>query len=329
MSFWDTADFAFQHGAQDSINDNIWLESAKIHEKVGFKPPEISASGYGAQQAMLPDGSVLPWVPDVLGSEWDHPEAVHIVGMAYAGFIREISNRCFPLEEYVRASKGNWRDFARAYLSLVICGDEAYYEPLCPLLKYFGSKSRSCLFDLCRASLVKREVGRPHDRLIPQPKKTDPLSQKCGASYCELSESQQWTWDRLSSGFATEAKSAARAVIVLGFVAEHGLLNLFQEKGQYVWDASSHKQWNRHRDSASPLWTWHYAGSGRDWHDTLKLGRRLQPHPPTWWCVGPSFGDVRWRVIPVCHPSKVSRYDPRYRRTLKLLSTVTSGSGGL
>jgi len=310
MSFWDDADFAFQHAAQDSINDEIWQTSASIHEEEGFTPSEIAESGCGAQQAML--APVLPWVPDVLGSEWDHPKAVHIVGIAYAGFIREISNRCFPTEEYMTASKGSWRDFARLYLSLVIRCDQAYYEPLCPILERFSSKSRFCLFDLCRASLVKREANRPHDRPLQT---KDSLSQKCVASYCERSESQRWTWNRLSVGVVTETKASPRTVVALGWAAEHGLLNLFLKNKQCIWDSSTGTRWlGTSKNSASPVWTVHYARSGSTLRNRLQI--------PVWWCVGPSPHDVRWQVIPVYHPSVVSRYDPRYRLTLRLLDAV-------
>src|ERR1039458_1021605 len=113
--------------------------------------------------------------------------------MAYAGFIEGISSRHFPLEEYTRAINGSWRDFARTYLNEVIKGDGAYYEPLCPILEYFGSKSRFSVFDLCRASLVKREAGCRFDKPLGLSRK-DELSQRCLASYCEHGESQRWTW---------------------------------------------------------------------------------------------------------------------------------------
>lgn len=311
MSFWNHADLAFQHEKEDSINDEIWFQSAKIHRNQGFMPAELAASGYGAQQAMLPaDASVLPWVPDVLGSEWDHPKAVHIVGMAYAGFIKGLSDRSFPLEEYVKASKGSWREFARTYLSLVIRGDQAYYETLSPVLEYFGSKSRFCLFDLCRASLVKREVNRSHDKPI-RLSRADLRSQQCVASYCEHPQSQRWTWGRLCGGL--DSKSCVRAVIALGWTAEHGLLKLFLKNKQYVWDSSEkQKPWrDDSQNSASPLWTVHYARSGST------LGKRLES--ASWWCVGPTPHEARWHVIPIYHPSTLSAHDRAYERTLKIL----------
>jgi hypothetical protein len=47
------------------------------------------------------DGLTLPWVPDVLGSQWNHEKSVHIVGSAYAGFLQGISKRSFPFDAYL------------------------------------------------------------------------------------------------------------------------------------------------------------------------------------------------------------------------------------
>jgi hypothetical protein len=329
MSFWNNADFAFQHHTHDSINDEIWRESAEIHKEKGFNPVELATSGtYGAQQAMLcaaalPAAStlrrasvaclrpveVLPWVPDVLGSEWDHAEAIHIVGMAYAGFIKGISDRDFPLEEYVKASKGSWRDFAQMYVSLVICGDQAYYEPLCPILDYFGSKSRLCLFDLCRASLVKRSEENANRKYRDKPPPFKDYPHAC--PYCEHPKSQRWTWERLRH-------SKARVVIALGQVVEHGLLNLFRKQKQCVWDALSCTPWHQHpKNSMPPLWTKRYADA------RLKLGARLQT--PTFWRVGPSMRkEASWHVIPIYHPTAAQQpgNDPGYEKTVRFLSQL-------
>ena len=333
MSFWNNVDYAFQHNAQDSINENIWVRSANIHEDGNFTPASLAAAGrYGAQQAMLDpavlgqtaDGIVLPWVPDVLGADWEDVSAVHVVGWAYAGFIREISSRYLPFSDYLRASKAHWHDFADVYLRHVIQGDSDYYEPLSPILEFFASKSGGrgsfSLFDLCRASLVKRgqidNFGRRFDTVIPLGN-SDIESQSCVASYCEHIESQRWTWERLKG-------SEASLVVVLGLTAEHGLLNLFLKEKQYIWDASG-KPWQGHAKSTSPLWTVNYAGSGRDWKPALTIGARLKS--PTWWCVGPEHGEPRWHVIPIYHPSAAEgrfRRDPSYKASLQYLETVTA-----
>lgn len=324
MSFWNKADLAFQHEAEDSINDEIWSQSAKVHQEEGFRSTDLTPGCYGAQQAMLDsaifgppaNGLVLPWVPDILGSEWNHPEAIHIAGLAYAGFIKGISKRCFPFDDYLRASKGHWHEFAELFLRHVIDGDSAYYEPLCPILEALGGRSRFSLFDLCRASLVKRgegTVGR-FDKVF-SPSKKDVDSQKCVASYCERAESLRWTWDRLR-------RSRARLVIVLGTAAEHGLLNLLLREHQSIWDFASNKRWCGHTGSASPGWTVNYAGSGSKRRDPLTLGRRLDS--PTWWCVGSDMQNPRWHVVPIYHPSSRERrrIDPRYERTLKFLGGI-------
>jgi len=311
MSFWSNADFAFQHGIEDSINEEIWSQSAKVHQEAGFRPAELGAGRYGAQQAMLDpkilgpsaEDVVLPWVPDVLGSEWNHEGAIHVVGLAYAGFIRGISQRRFPLDDYLGASKGHWHRFAELFLNHVIDGDSAYYEPLAPILEAFGGRSRFFLFDLSRASLVKRGVGttaRFDKPLSPSSKDAD--SQQCVASYCERAESERWTWDRLR-------RSRAPLIIVLGTAAEHGLLKLFSRKGQSVWDFASNAVWKEGNGSASPRWTVNYAGS-------LKLGERLES--PTWWCVGSDAERARWHVVPIYHPSRKQR-DPLYERTVQFL----------
>jgi uracil-DNA glycosylase len=312
MSFWSNADLAFQHKTEDAINEEIWTQSAKIHQEIGFRPTDLGPDRYGARQAMLDpnvlgpsaDGLVLPWVPDILGSEWNHEKAVHVVGLAYAGFIEGISKRSFPFDDYLRASKGHWHGFADLYLGHVIDGDSAYYEPLAPILEAFGSRSRFSLFDLCRASLVRRGKGTAGRFDQPcSPSNKDPDSQQCVASYCERAESRRWTRDRLQ-------QSRACLIVVLGTAAEHGLLNLFSSEHQAIWDSGSNKRRKPHYRSASPGWTVSYAGS----HWTL--GKRLES--PTWWCVGSEMQKARWHVVPIYHPARREK-DHLYERTVKLL----------
>lgn len=336
MSFWNNADYAFKRNAQDCINEEIWAKSADIHKHGIFTPASLAAAGcYGAQQAMMDPvvvgqaaaGIVLPWVPDILGANWKDARAVHVVGWAYAGFVKEISSRYLPFSDYLQASKAHWKDFADLYLRHVIQGDCDYYEPLSPILEFFASKTGGrdmfSVFDLCRASLVKRgqvdKSRRRFDTVIPLTNR-DAKSQKSVAEYCECIESQRWTWDRLSG-------SAATLVVVLGFTSEHGLLmNLLkQEQKPYIWDAVSGKPWQPHAKSTSPLWTVNYAGSGPDWKPTLTIAERLKS--PTWWCVGPQLGEARWHVIPIYHPSGAEgRFakDPGYKTSIQYLDKVTA-----
>lgn len=335
MSFWNNADYAFQHNGQDSINEDIWARSAGIHKRGNFTPASLAAGCYGAQQAMMDPavlgqtaaGVVLPWVPDVLGANWEDERAVHVVGWAYAGFIKEISSRDLAFRDYLKASEAHWHKFADVYLRHVIQGDCKYYEPLSQILEFFATKAGGrgmfSVFDLCRASLVKRgqidKYGRRFDSVIALAG-DDIKSQECVAEYCECSESQRWTWDRLGG-------SAATLVIVLGITAEHGLLmNLLQQEQKlYIWDAVSGKSWQPHANSASPLWTVNYAGSGPDWKPRLTIGERLKS--PTWWCVGPQRGKARWHVIPIYHPSGAEgRFpkDPGYKTSIQYLDKVAA-----
>ncbi|SPF56789.1 hypothetical protein SBA4_930008 [Candidatus Sulfopaludibacter sp. SbA4] len=319
MSFWNNAEFAFQRQLADAINEEIWSRSAKIHETEGFRPVDLAAIGsFGAQQAMLgknlfgpaADGLVLPWVPDVLGVEWDHSRAVHIVGSAYAGFIKGVSNRNFVFCDYLRAGKGHWHDFADMFLGQVIQGDCAYYEPLCPILEFFGSHRRFSLFDLCRASLVERGEVTPrgirHD--VPIPKN----GADCLHRYAMHAESRKWTLNRLT-------QSSARIVIALGSCVEHGLLRLFDslrlpdgEPYYKVWDIIDHRVWRPKKQKKPSAWVNTYAQNGKT------IGSRLKSS--TSWCVGTAFGESRWYIVPVFHPQ--GREDPGYRQTLTYLEDV-------
>ena len=129
MSFWSTADFAFQRKLPDPINEEILAESVTMQTKLdGSNHRGLARAAtkpwHGAQQSMLDPwilgpaaaGLVLPWVPDVLGVQWSHEDAVHIVGSAYAGFIQGISKRSLPFGAYLSTSQLPWHDFSDLYL---------------------------------------------------------------------------------------------------------------------------------------------------------------------------------------------------------------------
>src|SRR4051794_21754424 len=85
----------------DEVNDGIWSQSIAVQKEI--QPPDDllirDDTPIGAQQAMVDpdpdcispigDGTILPWVPDLVGSKWDDSDSLIIVGTAYAGFIRE------------------------------------------------------------------------------------------------------------------------------------------------------------------------------------------------------------------------------------------------
>jgi hypothetical protein len=83
--FWDDLEVA------DPLNQVIWDESVAAQLEIG--PPEQlrAVNSIGAQQAMI-EGTAyshipcLPWVPDLLATDWKAESAILIVGSAYAGF---------------------------------------------------------------------------------------------------------------------------------------------------------------------------------------------------------------------------------------------------
>jgi hypothetical protein len=246
------------------------------------------------------DGLVLPWVPDVLGCQWDHDNAVHIVGSAYAGFIQGISKRRLTFDGYLRTSRLLWHDFAELYLKHVIQGDCDYYEPLCPVLELFGSKSRFSLLDLCRASLITRAPGSRVDNPISL--KGDDDAQKLFARHADCQT--EWTWKRL--------EHVRGCIIALGFTAEYGLLRLFSKKGCRIEDSATNRPYKPKTHQTDFAWTVKYPAK------TIKS--RLTSK--TYWNV--EHGERRWKVIPIYHPqfAEGRRKDPGYEKTLRFLEAV-------
>lgn len=117
----------------DEINDDIWRDSPAVQRSV--QPPEVlgAPGAVGAQQAMIDGDDVLPWVPDLIGSNWRNKNALIIVGSAYAGFIREFSGRgaTMPLSDYRTAR--TWQDFQERFVATVVHPDVNYYRRLTAL----------------------------------------------------------------------------------------------------------------------------------------------------------------------------------------------------
>lgn len=305
MSFWLTAEFAFQQGLPDLINEEIWADSALVQRELCNRVNACEKVWHGAQQASLntvvlgpeAEGLILPWVPDVLGSQWNHSNAVHIVGSAYAGFIKGISRRQFPFEAYVRTSRLKWHDFAELYLRYVIRGDVDYYEPLSPILAFFGRASRFCLSDLCRASLVTRLPNSRTDRPILL---KDDYAKELLASY--IDSQAEWTWRRLSQ--------SGRYVIALGLTAEYGLLRLFQSKGCRIEDSLTSTPWIPRKHRKSCAWTVSYAA------------QHIEKRVKSWAYWQVSRGQSLWNVIPIYHPQVARQIDPGYADTLRFIGKV-------
>ena len=85
--FWDQNSLDFN----DELNHVIWSESPS-HQMEIQHPNELQVPGsIGAQQAMIGQ-KPLPWVPDIVGKEWQSPQSIFVVGSAYAGFVKRVFN---------------------------------------------------------------------------------------------------------------------------------------------------------------------------------------------------------------------------------------------
>ena len=163
-NLWARARLAYMTRIPDAVNEDIWTSSAAIHNGASFTAASNTPTGsVAAQQAMLDPavhpwltaGTVAPWVPDLLGEEWTHPDAVFVVGLALAGFIKGYSGRrhVIDLKDYLASQ--TWMAFQKAFLRYVVAGDGDYYERLCPLINH---PSRFAIFDIARCALVVRAV---------------------------------------------------------------------------------------------------------------------------------------------------------------------------
>ena len=247
QSWWKNVVFLT---AADAINDSIWTDSPKIHARHGFRPRDLSRPGRcGAQQVMIDPRvtpgvrrtTVLPWVPDLLGSDWTNPCAMLMVGQSYAGFLDHYSNRSnrMPVHQYQNA--GDWQTFQQDYVPAVVEDDLQYYEKLSPLLQITGSYSRFAVFDIVRASLVERRavamIGGCQQRRDGALDLRNPSQKSVFRAYASLPESRRWTWDRVTG-------SQASLIVALGRTAACQLIHLFLLNGCVVHERNSGRPWN-------------------------------------------------------------------------------------
>jgi hypothetical protein len=253
----------------------------------------------------LPPDWAAPWVPDLLGEEWTHPNAVLVAGSALAGFIGRYSRRdhVMELKDYLGAQ--DWRSFQRIFFRDVVSGDDDYYERLCPLLNH---PSRFACFDLVRCSLVVRSVATAQRRSDENINTRWQNHRAAFARYAKHPKSEEWTMARILG-------SQARLIIALGFTAEYGLVRLAAGLGMRVRDSLTGRLWQERRLRQPDNWTYGYpGGSGRS------LTRRYTP--PCWWQVeDPATGAPRWAIVPVVHPSSWGD-DPGYRQSRLLVAAA-------
>ena len=304
--FWNQANFR----VADAVNSERWTRSPQLQLEI--QPPStlVAPGSVGPQQAMLEPESalgidqntVLPWVPDLVGSEANGDQAILIFGAAYAGFIREYSCRgaCLSLADYVKAAKESnglgWVAFQRQFLKNVVTPDSAYYGRLASLLTSVGVPARRIvLADLCSNSIVKRTMTNNRRRDDSRQPCRDRAPAFC--NYVAHPVVAGWTWRRIIG-------SGARRIIALGHIAEHGLLKLFKANGASITcDGQPWSQLDQPTNTAA--WVDQYADPSK------KLGYWLTPG--RWWTI--LLPETAFRLLPVYHPSTADRYDPGYAHT--------------
>ena len=298
-SFWQPL------ASDDSLNEDIWRTSPALQQEIQ-PAADARSSGIGAQQAMLLPDRPLPWVPDIVGTNWRQPDALAIVGSAYAPFVQGSAGRsnAMPISRYAGAA--SWQEFQQGFIGSVVDRDSSYYGPLASLAATTSTPdncSALALFDLCRVSFVERDssgtfkggdgvVGR-HCSLFER--------------YVEHPHNQSWLWHRLISTEATR-------IVALGTIAEHGLLRLFARQRCELRLAGSDK---RLAQSDSGLWVKKYASADNKLTFWTDAG--------AWWDIrGASQGQTRrWRLLPVLHPSARGRTG-RYEQERDLLTRMLS-----
>lgn len=327
-TFWTRCLFDFN----DGLNDDLFKKSPQVQlEEIG-RPSMI-----GSQQAMVP-GNVLPWIPDPVGKNWASCEAVLFCGSAYAGIFSPYSSRrgqrTMPFEQYAEAT--TLEALQRVYFDRIIDPPEArasdaYYgkiQELCTPgadqsdLACVADASSIALFDLCRASFVKRTQQNGAVKDICDTKKVIRAHCDVFDKYVQSPSASEWLWRRVSEGHA-------RRIVALGSVAEHGLLRLFQRRGRSIyfgglgpiefpkdvlestagkWVGRYAYEWLRHKGMAVEQIT-----------GPLKLDSWLCRS--TWWSIQEE-GIERWRLLPIYHPTSGSLTGTTLAKTKALIRSM-------
>lgn len=303
MPFWDPRYFDLN----DNTNAEIWANSPQLQQ--GIHPPiALAAAGaFGAQQAMIELGhqavlgnrqppGILPWVPDLAGRRWKKKDAVFIVGSAYAGFIKEYSGRTAAMNFCCYATANSASEFQERFFKDVVQPDSYYYGPLSALIEEMRVASQLCVFDLCRASLVKRGpalVGA-NGPIRNDSSKEAKGNVQLAIFNAYVAANAVWTGRRFT-------ESAANRIIALGNLAaaqvRSTLVNLL--------DPGNRTEQDRYGNQLPPAN--HNLGYCIDHATWLQISGTVQGEKRHWW------------VLPVLHPARHNKPDPEYARTRQLL----------
>jgi hypothetical protein len=322
---------------QDAINQHIWSKSVTVQAAIQDTNDLRQKDAIGAQQAMLspvmPEGSVLPWITDMVGRDWRAESAMLVIGAAYAGIINEFSRRTgsIALAEYCRLSKQAAGDFQKRFVETVVQDYTSYYVPVSQLLDGVVDLTHLALFDLCRASFVKRGGDGNRRKDSWSARKTICVAPALFSDYTEWWADPEgedvgpgaWTWLRIR-------QSSASSVVALGQIAEHGVLRAFQRnlknpKIVLRCDPEVSPQINLNSSS----WSNSYA------HEWYKMqhwvpfpgDQTVDPNPNEvdWWCVTGIVDDREraWKVLPIYHPSQNQDTDyVQSRKRLKIMHSA-------
>ena len=296
----------------DPLNAEIWEQSPELQRHIQSLHPVLSVGSVGAQQAMIdgePD-TILPWVPDLIGKDWEDENSILIVGSAYAGFIKECSGRpaSMPFSIYRQAQTAG--DFQQAFFQQVVVPDRKYYGRIPLMLPENWGSSKIALFDLCRASFVQRANGsKRRDKQGDTPvKKHTHVFHK----YRMTGQAAEWTWQRI-------IRSKAYRVVALGTIAEHGLLWLFASHGMEAYvQCQPQICFGPAQVTASVNWPRNYA-TGRKW-----ILSHWYPTDSFWVIKGDVSGEKRtWYLRPTNHPARVSsETHPSFAATRSALAAM-------
>jgi hypothetical protein len=321
-TFWSDSQMDFR----DDLNHRIWTESMAL--QAGIHSPQALryVNAIGAQQAMLdPDPlaqppitaqTVLPWVPDLVGSNWEDDNSLLLVGSAYAGFIREYNERAkgMRIKEYLDAVPKHWSDFQTEFIKQVIPDYRTYYRFIEAVAHELGENGTTAaniaVAELCRASFVRRVLNdTPEEwaenkgyvnsgKVVRYDDSSEPSENNSAdvfSQYVENKIAAEWLWERLSSG-------NARRVLVLGRIAEHGVLRCFGFRPEVKDIRCSKCPWSRLRAPDDSTW----ARPRNRAEPELDIDYWLKS--TDWWTVTARVGDREreWHVLPTRHPARRS-----------------------
>ncbi|MGA3180224.1 MAG: hypothetical protein ABSF38_07785, partial [Verrucomicrobiota bacterium] len=166
--------------------------------------------------------------------------------------------------------------------------------------------NRIILSDLCPNSIVKRIVAdnRRQDDSRQPVKDRAPIF----CRYVEHPVVEEWTWRR-------NTESWSECIVVLGSIAEHGLLRLLISGGAKITCHVPPVIPPNLSHSIPPCWVDRPADPGRNLRYWLEPGR--------WWTI--SIPGRNIRLLPIYHPVRMDDNDPGYERTAQALAARGAG----